>query len=204
MNMSTKKLRTNRNFWKYFFLQFLTLDIYEAVMMSNISKEVNLVAKDGKRTMDYMKIFLTSIIALLMLAVGMFLGKDFYAQLQADVYDPDFKAKIAMFLILASLIIIFVVGIVVLVWTHRISDRIGNEIKRRNLGYEFGSKTIWMWLLVALTPALLMWLLCLVLQIGEPLQDILTGVPALIFYVYYYRLIKAMNLLNADYNSKGE
>ena len=56
MNMSTKKLRTNRNFWKYFFLQFLTLDIYEAVMMSNISKEVNLVAKDGKRTMDYMKI----------------------------------------------------------------------------------------------------------------------------------------------------
>ena len=85
MNMSTEKLRTNRNFWKYFFLQFLTLDIYEAVMMSNISKEVNLVAKDGKRTMDYMKIFLTSIIALLMLA--MILKACFYKEAEINVVE---------------------------------------------------------------------------------------------------------------------
>jgi hypothetical protein len=32
-----------------------------------------------------------------------------------------------------------------LVWFHRISGRIGNELQRRNISYGFGAKDYWLW-----------------------------------------------------------
>ena len=32
-------------------------------------------------------------------------------------------------------------GIYTLIWNHQLSNRIGDELKARNLGYEFGTKT---------------------------------------------------------------
>ncbi len=69
-------------------------------------------------------------------------------------------------------------GIVPLVWFHKISARIGNELERRGLGYSFGAGSFWGWYIL-----------------GS-----MIGVGPL---VYCHKLFKAMNILAADYNEKG-
>ncbi len=69
-------------------------------------------------------------------------------------------------------------GIVPIVWQHRLSNRIGNELKRRNINYSFSAGTFWGWLVLG----------------------------SLIFvgpFIYIYKWMKAMNLLNASYNEIG-
>lgn len=70
-------------------------------------------------------------------------------------------------------------GIVPLVWFHRISGRIGDELRRRHIGYSFGAGTFWGWGI---------------------LGSLLFGIGA---FVYYHKLFKAMNLLSEDYNRRG-
>lgn len=55
----TKKLRTNRAMWKYFLFTILTLGIYDIVIKSHISTEINDIASkyDNRHTMHYCLIF---------------------------------------------------------------------------------------------------------------------------------------------------
>ena len=69
-------------------------------------------------------------------------------------------------------------GIGGLVWCHRISKRIGNELKRRGINYSFGAGTFWLWN-----------------TLGA-----LIGVGPL---VYTHKLFKAMNKLSENYNMYG-
>ena len=69
-------------------------------------------------------------------------------------------------------------GIVPLIWYHRISNRIGNELTRRGLDYSFSASTFWLW-------------------------DILGMLIIVGPFVYLYKMFKAMNMLAADYNVKG-
>lgn len=68
-------------------------------------------------------------------------------------------------------------GIAPIVWYHRISARIGNELSARGISYSFGAGSYWGWCILGA----------------------LIGVGPL---VYVHKLCKAMNLLAADYNSK--
>lgn len=69
-------------------------------------------------------------------------------------------------------------GIVPLVWNHRLSGRIGAELKRRGIAYDFGAGTYWGW---GFFGALIV--------IGP--------------FVYIHKLLKAMNLLSENYNING-
>ena len=69
-------------------------------------------------------------------------------------------------------------GIAPIVWQHRISNRIGNELQRRNQDYQFSAKTFWLW--------------------GVLGALIIVG-P----FVYTHKFLKSMNLINADYNING-
>lgn len=70
------------------------------------------------------------------------------------------------------------VGIAPIVWYHRISARIGNELTRRGIDYAFGAGSFWGW-------------------------NVLGSFIAVGPFVYLHKLLKAMNLLSADYNAKG-
>ena len=96
------QFRTNRGLTKFFFLSLITFGIYGICCMSNISTEINHIAKrDGKHTMHYCLIyFLFGWLTL---------------------------------------------GIASLVWYHRISERIGDELVARNLPYKFSAGTYWGW-----------------------------------------------------------
>ncbi len=69
-------------------------------------------------------------------------------------------------------------GIAGLVWSHRISNRIGAELKRRGIAYNFSASDFWLW---------------------NVLGSLIVVGP----FVYLHKLFKATNLMNADYNVKG-
>lgn len=69
-------------------------------------------------------------------------------------------------------------GIAPIVWYHRTSDRMNFELRRRNIAYGFGAGDFWLWAVLG--------------------SLILVG-P----FIYIHKRMKAMNLINADYNQKG-
>lgn len=69
-------------------------------------------------------------------------------------------------------------GIGQIVWYHKLSDRIGAELRRRGIGYSFGAGSFWGW-------------------------NVLGSFIAVGPFIYLHKLSKAMNLLCADYNQKG-
>lgn len=70
-------------------------------------------------------------------------------------------------------------GIVPLLWINNICDRMGDELYVRGIDYSFGAGTFWGW--------------------GFFGSLILIG-P----FIFGHKFFKAMNLINADYNAKGE
>ncbi len=71
-------------------------------------------------------------------------------------------------------------GIVPIVWFHRISNRLHDEMVRRGIGYadKLSAASYWLWCVLGS---------CIV--VGP--------------FVYMHKLCKATNLINADYNAKG-
>lgn len=69
-------------------------------------------------------------------------------------------------------------GIAYIVWFHKLSDRIGRELRRRNVGYSFGASAFWLWNVLG------------TLIIVGPL-------------VYIHKLAKASNELAKHYNING-
>lgn len=93
----------------------------------------------------------------------------------ASRYDGK---KTMHFCLLAFIFTGLTFGIAPLVWYHRISKRIGNELNRRGIAYKFGAGSFWGWNILGLF-----------IVVG-PL-------------VYMYKLFKAMNLLSENYNING-
>ena len=69
-------------------------------------------------------------------------------------------------------------GIAGFVWYHNISERIGNELKRRGIDYNFGASDYWLWNILG------SWIV-----VGP--------------FVYLHKMLTAMNLLNAHYTAYG-
>lgn len=69
-------------------------------------------------------------------------------------------------------------GIVLFVWFHRTSNRMGDELKRRGIDYSFSATDFWLW---------------------EILGSLIIIGP----FIYVAKRMKAMNLINEDYNQKG-
>ena len=70
-------------------------------------------------------------------------------------------------------------GIVPLVWYHRLSNRISDELFARGLDYKFSARDFWLWNILG----------CIII-VGP--------------FVYLHKLFKSMNLLNADYKQNKE
>lgn len=93
----------------------------------------------------------------------------------ASRYDGK---KTMHFCLLVFIVVPLTFGIAGIVWYHRISSRIGKELKRRGISYNFGAADFWLWSVVGS-----------IIGIG-PL-------------VYIHKLFKAVNKMNADYNVNG-
>ncbi len=72
----------------------------------------------------------------------------------------------------------FTLGIGAIVWYHKISNRIGAELNRRGIAYNFSAADFWLWNVLG--------------------SFIFVG-P----FVYLHKMFKATNLMNAHYNVNG-
>ena len=72
----------------------------------------------------------------------------------------------------------FTLGIAYLVWYHKLSARIGMELRRRGIFYDFSAASFWLWSILG--------------------SLIIVG-P----FVYIHKLAKASNLLAESYNIYG-
>ena len=93
----------------------------------------------------------------------------------ASRYDGRKTMNFALLLFLIGPITL---GIAYFVWSHRISNRIGSELNRRNIDYSFDASTFWLW--------------------GVLGTFIIVG-P----FVYIHKILTAMNKLAEDYNING-
>lgn len=95
-----------------------------------------------------------------------------------NVIATRHDGKKTMNYFLAMLLGVVTFGIVPLVWTHRFCNRIGNELKLRNVPYEFSASTFWLWGVLG----------CFIL-VGP--------------FIYMHKLLKSMNLICENYNMYG-
>jgi len=93
----------------------------------------------------------------------------------ASRYDGK---KTMHFCLLAFIVAPITLGIGGIVWYHRISNRIGYELKRRGIAYSFSATDFWLW-------------------------NVLGSLIAIGPLVYLHKLFAAVNLMNADYNVNG-
>lgn len=82
------------------------------------------------------------------------------------------------FCLVAFIIAPITCGIGGIVWYHNISARIGDELKRRGIAYNFGAADFWLW-------------------------NVLGSMIGVGPFIYMYKMFKAVNELNADYNING-
>lgn len=130
------KLPIHRSLSKMILFGLLTLGIYNIVIVTKISREINIVASphDGRKTMNALWI-----IFLLCPLTG---------------------------------------GLAAIFWINYLCERIGKELKRREIPYSFSEADFWLWNVLGA-------LIC----VGP--------------FVFVHKWMHAMNHLNADYNQKG-
>jgi len=93
----------------------------------------------------------------------------------ASRYDGK---KTMHFCLVAFIFSWLTLGILPIVWYHNISARIGRELARRGIAYNFGAGTYWGW-------------------------NILGSFIVVGPFIYVYKLCEAMNLLSGSYNAYG-
>ncbi len=93
----------------------------------------------------------------------------------ASRYDGK---KTMHFCLLYFLIAPITFGIANLVWFHKISNRLGNELRRRDIQYKISCSDFWLW-------------------------NVIGGLILVGPFIYYHKLFKAANLICADYNING-
>lgn len=128
-----------------------------------------------KTNRSLIKCILLGIITLGIYPLVLFANVSSDINIIASRYDGK---KTMNYLLLLFIIGPLTLGIAYFVWNHRICDRIGMELRRRNLPYEISCGTFWLWEILGI-----------IIVIG-PL-------------VYTHKLLKAMNYLSADYNQHG-
>lgn len=105
----------------------------------------------------------------------------YYSCISSDIniIASRYDGKKTMHFCLMSFILTpITLGIYTLVWYHQLSNRIGAELKRRGIDFDFGAKDFWLWNILG----------------------------SLIFvgpFIYVHKLCKTMNLLSEDFNMRG-
>ena len=97
---------------------------------------------------------------------------------ELNIVASRYDGQRTMHYMLMTLLAPFTLGIYGLVWMHKLTKRVGAEVKRRGYDYQFGVKDFWLWNVLG--------------------SFIIVG-P----FIYCNKLLKSMNMINASYNYYG-
>ena len=122
-----------------------------------------------------LKYILLGIVTLGIYTIVFFSGISTDINLIASRYDGK---KTMHYCLLFFLVGPVTLGIASLVWFHRLSQRIGDEVKRRKIDYDFGAKDFWLW-------------------------GILGSLIIVGPFIYVHKLATAGNKVASDYNANN-
>ena len=128
-----------------------------------------------KTNRGWLKTILLSIITFGIYGLVMYSGISNDINTIASRYDGK---KTMHYCLLFFLVAPITCGIGAIVWSHKISNRIGAELRRRGIAYSFSATDFWLW---------------------NVLGSLIVVGP----FVYMHKLFKAVNLMNALYNVNG-
>ena len=128
-----------------------------------------------KTNRSLVKLILLSIITLGIYSIVFFSGISGDINTIANRYDGKKTMHYALLLFIVGPI---TAGIAYFVWFHKISNRIGNELKRRSLPYSFSASSFWLWNVLGMF-----------IVVGP--------------FVYAHKLCKASNMIAEHYNVNG-
>ena len=101
-------------------------------------------------------------------------------------------------------------GIHFLVWINKLCSRIGCELQRRNIPYTFGPSDFWLWsFLLSFACGTCLGICAVLVSIRFDIYFIIWILLTIAFltlvgpFVFIAKLLKAMNLLNEDFNTNG-
>lgn len=127
-----------------------------------------------KTNRSFLKALLFALITFCIYPIVMYCGIANDVNTVCSRYD----GKKTMHYFLMCLVSPFTLFILPLVWFHNICTRMGNELKRRMISYDFGAKDFWIFMIL------------LSFTIAGPV-------------IFAVKFIKASNLLNENYNQFG-
>ncbi len=128
-----------------------------------------------KTNRGLLKVILLSLITFDIYALVVMSGISTDINIIASRYD---KKKTMSYLLIVFIFSWLTLGIVPLIWYHRLCDRIGSELARRGIPYALNAKTFWLW---------------------GVLGSLIVVGP----FIFIHKLLKSMNLLCQDYNQNG-
>lgn len=131
----------------------------------------------GYKTLLYDKFSLLLYILLSILTFGIYPLIILYRVIKnINIAATPYDSKTTPNLLTLIVLSIITFGIYSLVFFHKLSNRAGNEARRRGMYTSFGAKDFWIWNILL----------------------------AFIFgsLVYYYKLFEVMNYISRDYNSR--
>ncbi len=128
-----------------------------------------------KTNRSLLKIILLSMITFGIYGLVVYCGVSNAVNTVAGRYDGK---RTMHFALLAFLIGPITFGIGYVVWYHKISARIGDELVRRNIAYSFDASSYWLW-------------------------AVLGSLIAVGPFIYIHKLLKATNLICESYNTYG-
>ena len=136
-------------------------------------------------------------------------GLVFYSHISEEInmiasrYDGKWTMQYCL-MILASP---FTLGILGLVWFNNISARIGNELQRRGVNYQFGAGSFWGWNFLGILLDILAYAIPFILDSDNIFIIVLSGIISICgiicIFMYNHKLAKAMNILCDLYNKAG-
>ena len=153
------------------------------------------------------KLWLLTIITLGIYPMVMWSRMSVEINMVASRYD----GKRTMHFLWMPVVAALTLGIYMFVWLHQLCNRIGNELKRRQVNYKFSAATFWLWTFVygivgGVVTGVVGFLLTS-LDIDPMISYAITAVLGLASSVgsavFGHKILKAFNLMNADYNEKG-
>ena len=89
-----------------------------------------------------------------------------------------YDGRKTMFYLATALLAPLTLGIVPLIWFHNVSNRMGIELRRRNISYNISASDFWLW-------------------------NVLGSLIIIGPFIYFHKLLTASNKLAAHYNVNG-
>lgn len=144
-------------------------------MQGNAYTPMSPPARQLNTSHSLVKFILLNIITLGIYSLVYYSGISSDINLIASKYDGK---KTMHYCLLFFLIGPITLSIAYWVWFHKLSGRIGSELRRRQINYYFSAGDFWLW-------------------------NVLGALIVVGPFIYIHKLSKAMNLLAVDYNQKG-